>query len=595
MLLQFETLAHDLFILETEKSFGLSGNAEASRTFKIAAQSLSDSIAQLSASGINLTNRPSSVTDMQTFVRNINSIKLLAENISLSASLESEGSSSQSESFTTFCTQSEMEELIQRFKDSSTQAISVNIYLGDKNETPPIIQCSSSSMYCILNSLILHSMSSVRRRSLRQKAGYRPYINVVGYVYENEKKNDVIFRLILDHNGDIPNFGESVSSSTLLSGTEVFSVPGSAGRKVEHYSANRGTIFSVRSLRVLSIWETFMQTEVEYDQEKLPPLSVSTAKLLLQECGGSLTVEEYYVDDDKIMSRSLRFCRLITEFSSKKLEEARVDRDVDRQPRQHRRGSKKMDSVPKDMKYRANRLNCALIISDRALLPPLCNNLFKINVDGDMFACDMWTLSNEQLSQILSNRYKFALFDAVWIGKLLFSKKFKGKLVLLQEDNMDAYYGVTDVNKPYVDVTIPWSCSQQDLRKLFLEDSGAKELLDSDGPQNANSVKKIRNSVFFVNQLLEKFDKFRILCFMYLQSTVLYIVIANFVRKVYKYLQFALYWVFLGRADSYLPDLEARRGKLSIKAAKHLSQQSIDNFQGAYLAMPCFRPDVEGN
>lgn len=61
-----------------------------------------------------------------------------------------------------------------------------HVILNDAQTRSPILGCSTAMLNSIISNVALFAMTAIRRRAFRQRIGFRPYLNVVGFILEEE-------------------------------------------------------------------------------------------------------------------------------------------------------------------------------------------------------------------------------------------------------------------------------------------------------------------------------------------------------------------------------------------------------------------------
>ena len=363
-----------------------------------------------------------------------------------------------------------LHEMIRSLEDATVPRLMSHVIFNDVQTRSPIISCSTSMLNIIIGNIILHAMTAIRRRSLRQRVGYKPYLNVVCYVVEdfsNDRnttlhQNDRILRLVFDHNGDFasidfnktpetrnpntnstimnflhciraPNESYSSNENKLFDGTEIFQVQLLSGARPSHNVASRGSVYTIEPVNISSSKEAHCVNEDKLRLNKLSALTIVTADAVTKDCGGKMTLEDFIVSNDAEGSGGLPFSRVIVDIPCS---------DSAQQKPLFRNGRYRKKKAPSTLYPDDNKkhslIKIYLIIFDKEVLSSLLVILKDMNVSGDILRISKSEFSSDQLNgpAIIKSKYTAVFFDIEAVGTALRDVGYFGERVFFTPNSL---------------------------------------------------------------------------------------------------------------------------------------------------------------
>ena len=524
---------------------------------------------------------------MQATQRNIRAITLLLDDVTVLTALEE----APFEPATTACVDllSILRESIRELEDASVPTVSVRIRFNDAASRNPILQCSEPMMNCVFSNVAYHVMAMIRRHSVRQRVGYRPYLNVVGYTFETVRRGqtNLMLRLVFDHNGDMAATFEMAESAKLMDGTEIFAIPGRGGLKANHHMTDDTPIFSVRSYPVLTCRDVYSINDDVGDETKLSPLALCTLHDVLMDCGGALLLQDYYISGDEMASRSRQFNRIVVDIPAK--ENLQIRQVVP---------GRKLSNAGRYVGGVSEFINLkfALLIVDKSLRATVSSILQSIGVKFDIYVPKnkLMVKHDFDLSKIMREKYTSVLFDVEIVGSELRKKGYFGERVFFTPNSI--ILEPQNKSEAMYDCILPIPCRMNALRQyiqsgvkvagspaLLSREQSLHELTTGDSKINTRSKSELIASKTIGEDFLRRWVKYiHTVCAL----STLYNILMTGVVKYCGVLGRVANWLFFESYDTH--ELLKFGRQFSIKSSAFGMPQFSRNVESMCVIVLCF-------
>lgn len=555
---------------------------QAHRHVKISLQYIWGSLSKFKKLYVN----PSDVRDniKHAVSRNIKAATLIMDNLTVLHALENNTLTSGKTAVTDLLVV--VRDLIMELEDFSVQHINIRKSLADDRARRSTLLCSEAIMQSVFGNVAYFIMSMIRRRSLRQRVGYNPYLNVCGYFYELLHKNgarQLMVRLVFDHNGDMMGDG-APDSSEVFDGTEIFEIPGSMGTKADHFINNATCVLSLRTYRVQTCRDVYSSTDRLASSGSLSPLCLSLLHDVLVQCGGSFLVQDYFIADDDVRSRTVQFGRIVVDLPC-------MDNSLKIIPRLGHKIFKSGSNIAISTdKKEEESIKYAVLLADKSLQATVLAGLRNFGVKTSVFAHKriLTGALDFDVDKILLERYTHVLFDVESVGLALRQGGFSGERVFFAANSI-MLQSSQGVNASY-DSVLPVPCRNNVLKRFVFSNANSMPAVVS---KEYSSTEQLKNDVLSqyaqVEQIFMHIDRYaRVGIFTELAKAKAPLLVLKFLQRFMIGLFSVFYFIFFDRIDT--PINTTSHNPESLTSVKFGSQFS---FSGVFLGMPLFARELE--
>lgn len=456
------------------------------RSIKLALQFISGCLTKFEAAGAvggRSANhvRKLSGAPMQSTLRSVQHITLLLDDIIVLTKLE------EGPMIGGTCGSADLSgvlrDLVHGLEDPSVPKLMIHIKLNDAQTLQPTLRCSTAMLNSIIGNVALYAMTAIRRRAFRQRVGYKPYLNVVGYIVESDEFESIsnftylgkvrkyvfgdkmnasemidgrkmMFRLVFDHNGDVASsrrVGESVAgneaiccnvskkcmrskdyaattSRELFDGTEIFQKSSLGGSIPAHNVVSKGRVFTAHDVPVALCRDAYSVNEDKVILDELSPLTIATVNGVVNSCGGNFLITDFVVDSDEDASlRSSQFNRLIIDIPCQDNPTSVTGALCKNQ------SNSVLDPYPLPT---ASSMKIFIAIAEKQLYSSVFFLMEKMKIPGDAIHLKKRNISKNQIdyAAILKGKYTAVFFDLEYVGVRLRDMGYTGERVFFTPD-----------------------------------------------------------------------------------------------------------------------------------------------------------------